>query len=158
MDKEKMQDFTLRIAQSNRTQLVVIIYEIILTYVEDAKVCLEHSDTDGFTENLDRAMGFVKELVSALDFKYEISRQLFRLYLYVNRCLTEAKRTKKDSGLKGVEIVINGLRKSFEELAGTDASGPVMQHTQVVYEGFTYGKDSRSQVFWSAEGNRGYKV
>lgn len=158
MKQEKIQEYTLRITQSNRTQLVVIIYELILEYVNEARECYKESDLEGFAEALDKASGFVKELVNALDFQYDISRQLCSLYLYSNRCLNEARRKKSVDELKGIELVVTGLKKSFETIAETDTSGPVMQNTQAVYEGFTYGKDSRNQVFQNGEGNRGFTV
>lgn len=158
MEKEKVQEYTLRITQSNRTQLVVVIYEIILSYIEEAGDCHKASDWDGFEEAVEKASGFVKELVSALDFQYEISMQLFSLYLYANKCLTRARAKKDVVEFKGVEIVIKGLKKSFEAIAETDKSGPVMKNTQAVYEGFTYGKNSKNQVYQNGEGNRGFMV
>ncbi len=158
MKQEKIQEYTLRITQSNRTQLVVIIYELILAYTEEAKECHKAEDLDGFVEAIDKASGFIKELVGALDFQYDISRQLYSLYLYSNRCLNSARRTKQTEELKGIEIVIKGLKESFETIAKTDTSGPIMKNTQAVYEGFTYGKDSKNQVFQSEEGNRGFTV
>lgn len=158
MNQEKIQEYTLRITQSNRTQLVVIIYELILAYVEEARECHEKADWDGFTEAVDKASGFVKELVAALDFQYEISQQLCSLYFYSNKCLNAARRTKTVEELRGIELVIQGLKKSFETIAETDTSGPIMKNTQAVYEGFTYGKDSRNQVFQNGEGNRGFTV
>ena len=158
MKKEKLQEYTLRITQSNRTQLVVVIYEIILTYLEDARECHNAEDWEGFVEAIEKASGFVKELVSALDFQYEISKQLCSLYLYSNKCLNTARRTKNLEELKGIEIVINGLKESFETIAETDKSEAVMKNTQAVYEGFTYGRDSKNQVFRNGEGSRGFTV
>jgi flagellar protein FliS len=158
MKKEKLQEYTLRITQSNRTQLVVVIYEIILSYLEDARETGVQGDWEGFGEAVGKASAFVKELVSALDFQYEISGQLFELYLYANRCLTFARRKKDTEELKGAEIVIRGLKESFEVLAAADTSAPVMKNTQAVYEGFTYGKDSRNQIFQNGKENRGFTV
>lgn len=158
MKQDKIQEYTLRITQSNRTQLVVIIYELILEYVEEARQCRKGNDLEGFADAIDKASGFVKELVGALDFQYEISRQLCSLYLYANRCLNTARRTKQTEELKGVDVVIKGLKESFNTIAESDTSGPVMKNTQAVYEGFTYGKDSRNQVFQNGEGNRGFTV
>ena len=36
MKKEKKQEFTLRITRANKTQMVVILYDMVLTYLEDA--------------------------------------------------------------------------------------------------------------------------
>ena len=158
MKQDKIQEYTLRITQSSRTQLVVIIYELILEYVEEARECHRQKDMESFAEALDKASGFIKELVGALDFQYEISRQLCSLYLYANRCLNTARRTKQTEELRGVDVVIKGLKESFNTIAETDTSGPVMKNTQEVYEGFTYGKDSKNQVFQNGEGNRGFMV
>lgn len=158
MKQDRIQEYTLRITQSSRTQLVVIIYELVLEYVEEARECHKGNDMEGFAEALDKASGFIKELVGALDFQYEISKQLCSLYLYANRCLNTASRTKRTEELRGVDVVIKGLKESFNTIAETDTSGPVMKNTQEVYEGFTYGKDSKNQVFRNGEGNRGFMV
>ena len=42
MKKEEKQDFTLRITQANPTQLVVILYEMLLCYLEDAMQAISH--------------------------------------------------------------------------------------------------------------------
>lgn len=158
MKQDKIQEYTLRITQSSRTQLVVIIYELILAYVEEARKCHKAEDMEGFEEALDKGGSFIKELIGALDFQYEISKQLFSLYLYANKCLVSARRTKQTEELKGVDVVIKGLKKSFETIAESDTSGPVMKNTQEVYEGFTYGRDSKNQLFQNGEGNRGFTV
>ncbi len=158
MEKEKKQEFILRITQSSRTQLVVVIYEIILAYMDEAKECSSRKDWEGFSEAIERASAFVKELVGALDFQYEIASQLMSLYLYVNRCLIHGKRKKDVTELKGVEVVINGLKDSFQKLSETDASGPVMKNVQEVYEGFTYGRDSKNEIFQQDGGSRGFTV
>ena len=37
MTKELKQEFTLKISQANKSQLVVILYEMMLTYIGEAK-------------------------------------------------------------------------------------------------------------------------
>lgn len=158
MEKEKLQDFTLRVTQSNRSELVVIIYEIIQTYLEEGKAAFEAGNIPKYRESLKKARQFVCELMEALDFQYEISYQLASLYIYANKMLIRADMKKDPALLEGVEIVINGLHKSFLEIAGQDKSAPVMGNTQQVYEGFTYGKDSMNAVFQNGSGNRGFTV
>lgn len=158
MQKEKLQEFTLRITQSNRSELVVVIYEIIETYLEEGKNAFAAGKIPEYKESLRKARQFVGELMESLDFQYEISYQLASLYLYASKMLVRAD-IKKDPGLlEGVEIVINGLHKSFARVAEQDTSGPVMGNTQQVYEGFTYGKDSMNAVFQDGSGNRGFMV
>ena len=48
MDAEKKQEFTRRISQSNRSELVVIQYEILDTYLADAQTAHEEGDYEAF--------------------------------------------------------------------------------------------------------------
>ena len=45
MRKEDKQQFTLRITQANPTELVVILYEMLLCYLEDAENALQSEET-----------------------------------------------------------------------------------------------------------------
>ena len=55
--------------------------------------------------------------------------------------------------------MIKGLKESFEEVAKQDGSGPVMENTQQVYAGLTYGRDSLSEVtMYGNMANRGFRV
>ena len=48
MQKEKIQEFTRRVSQDNRTSLIVTMYDIMLTYLDEAKAALEAEDREGF--------------------------------------------------------------------------------------------------------------
>ena len=41
MTKELKQEFTLRISQANKTQLITILYEMVLLYLDEAKEALD---------------------------------------------------------------------------------------------------------------------
>ena len=41
MTKELKQEYTLRITQANKTQLITILYEMLLVYVDDARTAYE---------------------------------------------------------------------------------------------------------------------
>ena len=58
-----------------------------------------------------------------------------------------------------VREVMTKLKEAFEEVAKQDTSGPLMENTQQVYAGLTYGKGSLNEVLISGdEYNRGYRV
>ena len=44
MQKEKIQEFTRRVSQDNRTSLIVTMYDIMLTYLDEAKAALDAED------------------------------------------------------------------------------------------------------------------
>ena len=57
MTKELKQEYTLKITQANKTQLVVILYEMLLTYLEDAVSAHEKNDRAGFRDGIRKARG-----------------------------------------------------------------------------------------------------
>ena len=57
MTTDKKQNFTRRITQANKTQLVVIVYEMLLVYLEDAFVAFHEQNKEEFKENLRMARG-----------------------------------------------------------------------------------------------------
>lgn len=52
---------------------------------------------------------------------------------------------------------MESLHSAFEEVAKQDTSGAVMQNTQQVYAGLTYGKGKLNEVFMNGnERSRGF--
>lgn len=142
MTKEEMKEFSLRIAESSKTELVVITYDVILNYVESATRAYADSDLEAVVFNLQKAKQFVNNLSSCLDFKYGISHQLLRLYVYVNNCLVKDIVKRNPVNAENVKAVISKLRDSYNEISSLDHSGKVMKNSEQVYVGYTYGRTS----------------
>lgn len=157
MKKEMIQDFTVKITQSNRSQLVVIIYELIQISLEEAEEYFRKADIEQFKYTLSRAQGLVRELMEALDFNYPISVELLQLYLFVNRGLLQAIVQKRTEPLQGLDKIISNLKNAFEIISQEDHSPPLMLNTQKVYAGLTYEKNSLSEIC-SVDQNRGYQA
>ncbi|MBR0127874.1 MAG: flagellar protein FliS, partial [Firmicutes bacterium] len=69
MDKNRQKDFARRISQANRTELVVVTYDIILEETNAAKKALAADDINGYRTALKSAQRFLCELMSVLDYK-----------------------------------------------------------------------------------------
>lgn len=82
MEKEQILDFTRRISQSNRSGLTVINYEIIFAYLDDAKKAYREEKWKEFKVALRKAQNSIGELMQTLDFSYDISRNLYRIYVF----------------------------------------------------------------------------
>ena len=82
MEKEQILDFTRRISQSNRSGLTVINYEIIFAYLDDAKKAYREEKWKEFKVALRKAQNSIGELIQTLDFSYDISRNLYRIYVF----------------------------------------------------------------------------
>ena len=51
MEKERKQAFSIRITESNRTELVAIMFEIMDVYMEDAVKAKKADDKEVFRQN-----------------------------------------------------------------------------------------------------------
>lgn len=154
-----MQAFTARISQASRTELVVIMYEIILTDINSARTCYDKGDTVMYEHELKHGQRFLNELMATLDYRYELSYQLMSLYIFINKSLISAMLQNKTDTLAGAETVLITLLEGFKNISRKDLSGPVMQNTQQLYAGLTYGKGVLNETYLNPnEQSRGFKV
>ena len=140
MKAESIKIFTRRITSANKSEIIVIIYDIIEENLALAKKALAEGDRETYRNEIKQAISFVKELLVSLDMNYEVSKNLASLYIYVSRCLNFALVSGKKEEIEAARQVLRKLGDSFREVAKTDKSEPVMGKTQQVYAGITYGK------------------
>lgn len=152
MTNEEMQVYILKVTQGNRTDLVVTTYEIISKYIGDAENAFKNDDKEKFRWNLRKAGEFMNELISSLDLQYEVSLNLYRLYRYVQRTLSDASFSGETAKLKSAKQVLSGLREAFAEVAKQDKSGPVLRETGQIYAGITYGKGILNEMYEKKDG------
>lgn len=176
MKKEDKQQFTLRITQANSTDLVVILYEMMLCYLEDAKAALQSAETtalpegssfqgvhaipkaDGFRDAIRKARGCLNELMSSLHLQYEPAPALMRLYLFCMRRLALAEGRRDEGMLGEVKRIIEPLCDAYRQIAGQNSAGPVMNNSQTVYAGLTYGRNTLTENMADQGANRGILV
>lgn len=157
MKKEAVQSFTARVTQATKSELVVILYDMILTQIKDARDAHSSEDLALFDKELKQAQKFVNELIVSLDFKYALSYDLLSLYLYVNKQIITAIIKKNPDSLSNAEIVLNKLLVGFEGVSKEDKSAPLMRNTQQVYAGLTYGKGKLNETYLDPkQGSRGF--
>lgn len=154
MEKGRLQEFTFRVTQASRTELIVIMYDVILSDTKEARRVLSDGDTVGYERELKHAGRFMNELMGALDYQYDISYELLSLYSFVNKTLVRACVSRDVSLLDAADDVIRGLRASFYEVSKQDTEGPVMRNTEQVYAGLTYGKNSLNESLLDPNGTK----
>ena len=146
MTKEEINVFSKRVAQSSKSELIVISYEIILNYIESAKTELANDDIDKFIFNVKKAKQFVNDLSSVLDFSQKISFELMNIYMFIDRCLIKSIVKRTDCELSAVEDIICKLKTAFEDVSKNDDSGSVMRNGEHIYAGLTYGRGVLNEV------------
>ncbi len=158
MTKECKQQFTLRITQANSTELVVILYEMLLCYLDEGKEGLEKEDAETFKEAVRKARGCLNELMASLHPEYSPAPELLQLYLFCIRRLAKAEVKRDAQLLSEIERVIRPLHDAYQEIAVQNDRGPVMNNSQTVYAGLTYGRHTLTENMADQGTNRGMLV
>ena len=157
MKKEDKQRFTLRITQANPTELVVILYEMLLGYLEDAEEAAGN-DMQLFHDAARKARGCLNELMGSLHMEYEPAPALMQLYMYCIRRLALGEARCDMGMLEEIRRVIVPLRDAYGQIAGQNGAGPVMNNSQTVYAGLTYGRNTLTENMADQGANRGMFV
>ena len=157
MTKEKINEYTLRISQANRSELIVILYEMALDYIGAALRALDDSDHDSLRLECGRAGKVVSDLIGALDYKYELSNSLRQVYTFIQSRISLAVVRNSREDLKKAEEMLKKLKGSFEEIAKNDKSKSLMSNQQNIYTGLTYGKKAIYDSL-TTEVRRGFTV
>ena len=159
MEKERLQEFATRVTQSNRSELVVVIYEAALASIDEGKKFLDKGELDSAKNEIGRAKGMIEELMCSLDMQYTISHYLRQLYIFAYHELCHGIAERKPELFDHASDILNGLLPSFQEVAKQDTSGPVMENTQQIYAGLTYGRGSLQEtIAVGVSMNRGYQA
>ncbi len=153
MTDEKKKEFTLKITQANRTRIVVLTYELALTYIEDAK---NAADREEFTRGVQHAKSCIDQLRGVLDYSQEIALYLYRIYNYVSLVLDRAMIRNNAELLDEAAGLLSKLHDAFDKIAEEDHSAPEMKNIETVYSGLTYGRSGIQENV--ASGNRGFSV
>ena len=159
MTKERLQELAARVSQANRSELVVVIIEAVLESTASGKELLEAGEIEPARQELSRARGLITELMASLDMQYHISHYLRQLYIYAYHEICHAVAERKPELCDHATDIFKALLPSFEGVARQDTSGPVMQNTEQIYAGLTYGRGTLNETIGSAlDGKRGFEA
>ena len=157
MENSLKQEFTRRLSQCNNGEMIVIMYDIVFAYMDEAKDAYEKNAYEAYKLAIKRAQGAIDTLKGALDLKYDIAKDLHKLYVYAKNCLAKAIYQNRTDGIDEAEKILKRLYTSFCEAAKSDTSGPLMRNTQQVYAGMTYGRTTLNENYFE-DSHRGFFV
>lgn len=158
MTDELKKEFTLKITQANSTELIVILYDMILVYVDEAKEAFEKNNEEDYMQSLRKIRNCIGELMESLNLDYEMARNMYSLYVFFLKEIVKAETKKeKFAYLENIKPMIESLRNAYNQVACENKSGPVMKNTQTVYAGLTYGKKDVN-VNLEQLSNRGFRI
>lgn len=102
-------------------QLVVMLYDGALRFMEAGKFAMANKDLDKQNHNLKKAQSIISELMACLDMNQggEVATNLMSLYNYTISQLVEANMKDDPAGIDRSMQVFSQLRESWVELAKT---------------------------------------
>ena len=158
MTDELKKEFTLKITRANATELIVILYDMILVYIKEAGEFWEEKNKEGYLRSLQKIRNCIGELMESLNLEYEMARNMYSLYVFFLKEIVKAE-TDRDGKkyLEKIKPMIESLRNAFDQVALENKSGPIMQNTQTVYAGLTYGRKDVN-VNLEQLSNRGFRA
>ncbi len=71
MTSEKKQEYTLKITQANKTQMITILYEMVIDYISDAEAAMTNGQRDIADRNLLYAQNVIDELIRSVNLKMD---------------------------------------------------------------------------------------
>ena len=158
MKKEQIVDFTRRISQANRSGLVVVMYDIFFTYLNDARVAYDAADWNAYKEALRRAQRAIDELISALNFSYDMAKNLYSIYVFCSDSIAKSLYKRDLADAEDACRLMKKLYDGFLHAAEQDHSEPLMKNTQQVYAGYTYGRDNLVETCQDSDSSGGFLV
>ena len=146
MKLEKKKEYKERIIAANRSELIVIMYEMLFSYMEDIYEGIDSDEWVDAKEAISHSEAVVRRLMDDLDFNYEISKELYPLYDFVLRRLSMARVKKSKEPVNEAEKILKNLYKGMLEMAAKDKSPALMQNREDMYVGLTYGRNSLNEI------------
>lgn len=155
MTREKIRDFTIRVTTANKTEMIVILYDIAITYLQDAIDALSEGNHSEYRMELGRARNTLRELQNSVDTSIDLGMNLLKIYVYCNKELTKAYLDYDEAPIFHVMAMFIGLRDAYMEAGKVDKSGPVMDNVETICSGYTYNRYMRRETVSTGEYNRG---
>lgn len=147
MTKERIQEFTRRITQANRSGLTLIKFEILFAYFDDISNAFQEKNMPEVEKGVRHADEVLKSFQETLDFSYEISPRLYALYDFHRRQLSKVLMRNSLDDLEQSRNMLQKTYEAFKQAAKEDQSAPLMRNAQQVYAGYTYGKNDINESY-----------
>lgn len=151
------EEYVAKIATASPLRLVIINFEIIFDYLDQSKQNIDNSKE--FQFNIFKARQFLSELRASLNMKYEISSYLLTLYNYADMKIAKFLFSKNINDLEEATSILKTIMSGFEEIQDKEQDNkPIMENTDTIYAGLTYGKNGQMQEFVDTDYNKGFKA
>ncbi|NNJ31152.1 flagellar export chaperone FliS [Lacrimispora defluvii] len=96
-------------------EMLNLLYDELLKRLTRSELALNNKDYEVFEQSIQRSVDIVTYLIDTLNFQYEISNELKRLYDFFLYELTRIKAGRNAAVIAEIRPLIMDLRDSFRE-------------------------------------------
>lgn len=139
MTEEQMNVYKMRISQAGIAEMTTIMLEMELQWMEDAVAAYEEKNLDEFVHCVDKAQAVQVELMNVMNRGNEVAEDVYSVFAYMNKQLIRSKIKRQPLEFDRLRAMLKKYHTSFQAIEKTDQGGPVMQQSEKVYAGLTYG-------------------
>lgn len=101
-------------------EITLMLFEGCWKFLKKAKIALEEKNIQESHNNLIKAQNIVVELIESLDFNYEISHNLFKVYEFVYEELIQINVTKDAKRIDPIIDIMYGYYETWKEVVKKD--------------------------------------
>jgi len=153
--------YMARIANATPLQLVIILHELAIDFIDEAAGA--GLDSDELKAALRKGRGAVSELFESLDMDVPTSEELAANLLHVNKLLIHAGVARgadaKAAHLAEARHILAELLDAWKQLEADDTlADKIFDNPPQIFAGLTYSKDGKLTEFLDDDPNRGYKA
>jgi flagellar protein FliS len=138
-----------KVMSASPLELILIMYEQFFELIPDIKSNIAKNSPGEVEPDAERAQAIVDELINALDFDVELSKDLGAVYYYVRDRILESNVKFDPAIWDGIESVMRPLYEGFKSAAKqveTPRDDPLKSKSTQIVAGITYGQNNLKEV------------
>jgi len=140
-----------KIMSASPLDLILIMYEQLFELIPDIKKNIQAKSFTATKPDVERAQAIVDELINALDFDLDISRDLGAIYFYIRDRIMIANIRFDEAIWDHIEETLRPLYEGFKNAAQqidatTEKQNPLKSHRTSIVAGITYGQANINEV------------
>lgn len=98
-----------------RGEMLILLYDEVIKRLARAEFALKNSDMPVFEQSVQRSSEIIRYLNDTLDKKYEISKEIARMYEFFQFQLARISASRSPESIAELKNLVAELRDSFKE-------------------------------------------
>jgi flagellar protein FliS len=141
-----------KVMSASPAELILMMYEQFFELIPDIKQGIRKKSPALAEPHAERAQAIIDELINALDFSVDMSKDLGAIYFYVRDRILEANVKFDESIWDHISDTLRPLYDGFAEAAKQAAPGGAAKRqaskgqASVIVAGMTYGQNNLNEI------------